>query len=249
MSTFHLPPFNREHPKLWLEHIEYFFKLYDITTEEDKFQRTVVALPTDIFGDLGDILSTPSKEAPFSQLVQELTAIYEPSNQQRFQRLMRQDPLGDRKPSQLLKCMQQLAGSSMEEHFLREMFLERLPKNVREILVVQPKSVGLKELAQMADQVMEVGNAQPTANAISAVSKQSDVQQLTEMISALRLEVSEMKSMVENQRQSGSRTVYCSHNKQAAATHGYCRWHRRFGKKAHNCEKPCSFPGNDQARE
>ena len=55
--------------------------------------------------------------------------------------------------------MQQLLGdkaSSTDSSFLRELFLQRLPANVRMVLAATPDITSLEELAQLADQVVEV---------------------------------------------------------------------------------------------
>lgn len=68
--------------------------------------------------------------------------------------------------------MQQLLGDRpgrMDDSFLRELFLQHLPSNVRMVLASTPGGISLEELAEFADKVMEVstpsiaGTGTPTA--------------------------------------------------------------------------------------
>ena len=66
--------------------------------------------------------------------------------------------------------MQQLLGDTLgmsadTNSFLRELFLQRLPANVRMVLASADSSMDLDKLVDMADKVMEV--AAPTVAAVS----------------------------------------------------------------------------------
>lgn len=74
--------------------------------------------------------------------------------------------------------MQQLLGdkaSSTDSSFLRELFLQRLPANVRMILAstMDESSTDLERLADLADKVTEV--AAPTVSAVATSQLSSEV--------------------------------------------------------------------------
>ena len=55
--------------------------------------------------------------------------------------------------------MQQLLGdkaSTIDQSFLRELFLQQLLANIRMVLASTPDTTGLEDLAQLTDKIMEV---------------------------------------------------------------------------------------------
>ena len=88
--------------------------------------------------------------------------------------------------------MQQLLGDELGtasdfNSFLRELFLQRLPANVRMVLASADDSTDLHKLADMADKVMEV--ATPTVAALSGDcldrTDASEMEQLREEVARL----------------------------------------------------------------
>ena len=132
--------------------------------------------------------------------------------------------------------MQQLLGdkaTSIDRSFLRELFLQRLPANIRMVLASTPDMSTLKELAQLADKIIEV--AAPTT--VAAVHTSADVEQL-------RTEVSQLTDMVKSLTKSkSSRGRSPSPHPQSSST--LCWYHERFGNNARKCRPPCSKSGND----
>ena len=81
------------------------------------------------------------------------------SEQRRLQQLFSSEELGDRKPTQLLRRMQQLLGDTpgiTDGSFIHKLFLQWLLANVRMVLASTSDSVSLDELAQLADKIVEV---------------------------------------------------------------------------------------------
>ena len=84
--------------------------------------------------------------------------------------------------------MQQLLGDKLgtsadATSFLHELFLQRLPPNVRIVLTSADTSLDLSKLADMADKVMKV--VTPTVASVSTQQTNSEVTLLREEIARL----------------------------------------------------------------
>ena len=109
-----------------------------------------------------------------------------------MQQLLSSAELGDLKPTQLLRRLQQLAGGLADGRFIREIFLQRLPPNVRMVLASSSEDTAIDDLAQLADRVMEVAIpasvnnlSQPTPSA-EMDQLRAELASLTESVNSLR---------------------------------------------------------------
>ena len=101
------------------------------------------------------------------------------SEQQRLPQLFHAEEPGDRKPSQLLRRLQQLLGDAthrFDTSFLRELFLQCLPSNVCMVLASSGNSISLDQLAQLADGITDV--ATPTVASVTAPQSSPKLEQL-----------------------------------------------------------------------
>ena len=152
------------------------------------------------------------------------------SEQKRLQQLFNAEELGDRKPSQLLRRMEQLLGDkarTTDGAFLRELFLQRLPQNVRMVLASTADTGNLDDVAQLADKIMKV--ATPSLS-IAAVSTPSELE-------CLRSEVAELKSILQgfqsSKRSSSRRSPSPAPRRQPPSlSPEFCWYHTKFGDNA-----------------
>ena len=146
--------------------------------------------------------------------------------------------------------MEQLLGDQESEQsatLLKELFLQRLPSNVRMILASTPGDNTVQDLAALADKIVEVtGPSRPTP--INNVStKEGDTQLATEL-AKLHEEVAYLKKIVRSSSRSpASRGHHRSHSPRSdrdspapRQASDLCWYHQRFGDQARQCREPCS---------
>ena len=183
-----LPPFWPADPQIWFAQVEARFTTRGITAQKTKFEYVVASLAPEFATEVLDLILQPPDTNPYDNLKEQLVKRTAALDQRRFQQLFNAEELGDRKPSQLLRRMQQLLGdkaNTTDGAFMCELFLQRLPPNVRMVLASTPDTGNITELAQLVDKVMEV--AAPT---VSGINTHTELEQL-------RQEVAELKTMMQ----------------------------------------------------
>ena len=246
-----IPPFWPADPEIWFAQVEAQFSTRGITLQRTKFDYIVASLAPEFAQEVRDLILAPPATTPFDTLKKQLIDRTAASEQRRLQQLFHAEELGDRKPTQLLRRMQQLMGetsTSTDNTFLRELFLQRLPANVRMVLASTDTGKNLADLAQLADKVMEV--AVPSVASVTATSSPSEVAQLRSEIGDLRKLVGRLLSS--NRQRTPSRGRYRGQSPSPAPSSTsqstLCWYHQRYGSAAQECRLPCSQASeNDQA--
>ena len=133
--------------------------------------------------------------------------------------------------------------------FLRELFMQRLPPNVRMVLASADATIDLYKLADMADKVMEV--ITPTVPAICDTSTDVlGVKQLREEVAHLTDFISSLSSQTHHHSssRSSSRSQQCHSPAppRLPSSDSLCWYHDRFREAACKCKDPCTW-GNAQA--
>lgn len=242
------PPFYSEDPFLWFAQLESQFALAKVITDETKYSHVVANLPAATAMEVRDILAAPPQADKYSTIKQALIDRLSLSESKRLQKLLHDEELGDRTPSQLLRRLKCLSNSAVSDDVLRNIWIARLPSDIQKILTVSKG--GLDDLAVIADHLQELHPSKPS---ISATSLDSDrrrsmddlEQRLTDQIAALSAQLNALKSSdrSRSRNRSNSRTFI---NRGQSTSRGLCWYHNTFGSKARKCTAPCNFTsGND----
>ncbi len=228
----------------------------------------VASLTPEVAIEVRDLILRPPEADPYSTLKDTLIKRTAASEQRRFQQLLQAEELGDRKPTQLLRCMLQLLGdkASVDEVFLRELFLQRLPGNVWMVLAASTDSTHLSNLAELADKVMEVAgptgasishtattptpplpsNQSQTASAVDSCKPSSaNFEWILNELARLQSTVSTLTKASSDLTPSRSRRR--SPARVSSPSRQFCWYHQKFGDDARKCVSPCDYP-NDTAR-
>ena len=139
----------------------------------------------------------------------------------------------------------------MDESFMRELFLQRLPTNVRMVITPSAAALNLEALAQLADRTVE------TSPTTTIAATNTPDQLLTAQVSKLtrRLEdlSTQMAKVVNSFRRSRSRSPAqrrppsLTSVDSTAVADNLCWYHRKFGHDAKKCQSPCQKSGNVMA--
>lgn len=241
--TLKLPPFWPADAQMWFAQVEAQFSTRGITAQRTKFDYVVASLAPEFATEVRDLILSPPDERAYDNLKEELIRRTAASEQKRLQQLLNAEDLGDRKPTQLLRRMQQLLGEkAIDESLLRELFLQRLPANVRMVLASTRDTVALNDLAQLADKIAEV--AMPSVCAVNTPSLASEVEQLRAEVASLKQAIKSLSQTTARRQRSTSRNR--SPTPPQAPT-DLCWYHRTFGDAAKKCHTPCSRQGNEPA--
>ena len=244
-----IPPFWPADPELWFAQVDAQFTTKGITAQRTKFDHVIASLSPEFASEVRDLILKPPTTTPYDALKAQLIKRTTASEQKRLQQLFNTEELGDRTPSQLLRRMNQLLGdkaATADRSFLCELFLQRLPLNVRMVLAAATKeSDDLETIAALADKIGEV--ATPAVTSVEIPQLSSEVEQLRVQISDLQTLVQSFQRTPHPRSKSKSRDSRQRSASPAPAS-SLCWYHNRFGEKASKCVPPCNWnSGNDTA--
>lgn len=242
-----LPPFWADRPSLWFAQADSQFVISNIANEVTKFHYVVSQLDARIAAEVEDIITNPPATNQFTYLRSKLIERLSASEEQRIQRLLSEEELGDRKPSQFLRHLRHLAGTTaMQDNLLKQLWLRRLPSNVQAILTVQ-SDVAVDKLADIADKIIEVSPITSYNQVhVTSAEKCFPEKHLFDAIEALSKQVAELTTQTQRFR-TRSRGRQSSRSKSVTSNDGcsrLCWYHEKFGRKAKKCISPCNFQGN-----
>ena len=242
-----IPPFWPSDPQVWFGQVEAQFATRGITSQRTMFHYVVGSLSQEIATEIRDLIIRPPEEQPYDVLKEKLIARTAESEQRRLRKLLTAEEFGDLKPTQLLRRMELLLGdkaATTDGALIKELFLQRLPTNVRMVLAAASERSTLEELATQADRIMEA--VTPSIASVSAPPPAtSEIGQLREAIASLQEQFSVFQAATgPRRRRSRSRNRGRSRSPSQTTV---CWYHRRFGEQARKCTPPCFKSGNRQA--
>lgn len=240
-----IPPFWKPDPKIWFLQIEAQFRNAGITADQTKYDYVVSSIEAGTLSQVADILVKPPDDDKYPAIKKRLIEIFADSETQKTQKLLTELELGDKKPSQLLCEMRNLATEQVPDEFLKTLWMQRLPLNMRSILSVS--SDDLSKLSTMADKIWELNpNSSQVARIVSPPADNNIAQDLQKQISNLALQIAEM-----NRRRDSSpqRRKYRSNSRNRSKNNSdpnNCYFHQRFGERAYKCTPPCKYQTSKQ---
>ena len=213
-----LPTFWTAQPDVWFAQAEAQFNLRGITADDTKYYYVVAALDQDTATRVLDLISQPPDDNKYSTLKGRLIDTFGLNKRERASRLLHFRPLGDSKPSALMDEMLALLGDHPPRLLFEQLFLERLPEDIR-IQLVDAKIKDHRQLAKRADHLWSSRDMESISLAENAIQRKPPSQK-------------QSKSKAPGLVQESNRLCY---------------YHRTFGEAARQCRQPCTWSGNDKA--
>lgn len=241
VSEVKMQPFYENDPELWFMIVEQQFATKRITSERSKYAHVVSNLNCNTAIQVKGIIKASYVDGHYDRLKQALIAIYAETATEKVRKLISNADIGDRKPSQFLHYMQSLTDESVNDDFIKKLWIQRLPPTLRAILSTSRDN--LETLAKMADSMWEVTDR----FTISSVKREEDT---LEKISKKLDDLSERLSLIENGNRKSRRDATphrrASTSKSQARDnddnkHDKCWYHYKYGEKATKCRSPCKF--------
>lgn len=245
------PPFCPEEPALWFAQLEGQFILSRITSDTTKFYFVTTQLETKYALQVKDIITKPPETDKYGKLKSELINRLSASQEKRIQQLLLHEELGDRRPSQFLRHLQNLAGPAGASDFVKSLWTNRLPQNIQTVIASQIADLQVEQLAEIADRVYEIVPTTPQVAATSATTSTSPdlLKQINELTRQVELLTSQRNRNWRGRSRSRSQFRHNqkrydrsrSKTQQPPPNHPHCYYHYTFGEKANKCKQPCTF--------
>lgn len=239
-----LPVFWANKPEVWFGQVEAQFEIAGITQSKTKYNHVISILDTKTADEVADIIRSPPPTDHYEHLKMELISRMSVSRENKLKRLLGEEDIGDRKPSQLLRHLRSLAGTSVVgDDIIRELWMRRLPENVSAILVAQD-DLPLERSASIADKIVEqathaVHAVATSSNEIAQLSEK--VEQLTKIVEALSTDRSRPRARLNSRSRFSSRS--------SSRSSSLCWYHQNYKSRAKKCASPCSWEENNPGKE
>ena len=255
---FKLPDFWTGSPAAWFGIVEAQFEMREITSQRDKFALISAVLPEISACRVTHLLAAPGDEC-YDRLKTALLATHQLTAFQKAEKLLSSEPLGERRPSDLLAEMLELVKPGDERtNLFALIFLRRLPAAVR-LQLTEDDPGDVRALADKADRCA-ASLHKSQAHMVAAVAAVEDMElsdQEGAPVSAVRPARGDNKKRGRGGRggksgggsgggggQQGQQDPPNTPARVAQQASGLCYKHFRFGDQAHGCVKPCNWQGN-----
>lgn len=239
--------FSRSDPTSWFRQLEAIFDINKVTDDNLRYVYVQARVDPAILSEVNDFFMEPPESDKYKKLKARLISQFSTSTEKNVQQLLQGQELGDRRPTQLLREMKNLAGGKVTDDILRTLFLQRLPAQLQFVLAGSKDTLEL--LAETADKMCDCPAllSQSRGHEIHAVSRdptQSHLMLISEQLTKLVSAVADLASRLDklntgatsNRPRDASRSRERNRN-DAPTGVSLCYYHYTYGTNARSCKK------------
>lgn len=246
-AALQIPPFWSKRPTLWFLQVETQFRLKGITTSQTKFDYLVSSLPVESMETIADALSHPIEGDKYEIIKQLLISRSQDTEEKRLDNLLNRMEIGDSKPSELFRQMENLAvgNNLVNKKLLNKLWLNKLPASVQPCVIAIENTHSQEDVFKIADRIYDSLD-RPKVSAVKA-TPESDLKSMLEDLSnrLRKIEVRESRSRSRGpsfRKRSISRHTSASRDTSRA---DWCWYHKKFSAKATKC-RAVNIPQHQQ---
>lgn len=237
--------------------LEFWFAASGVTNDIRKYNTVMAQIPPNKLMELIKIIENVPSTGKYEYVKLELTKHFADSQTRRLQRVLSDMPLGDQKPSQLYYEMVRVAGNTLSESTLRDLWATRLPSHAQAAAVAANGS--LMDCLEIADRVHESMNL--SANAITPVDSTTPLQSsIHKWMQQIDESIHKISNNVLMNNSNRIRPNYQNHSSPSRSRNSprrsspnrtqrsvsdnpnnLCWYHVEFGRYARKCREPCAW--------
>lgn len=184
--SIRVPPFWKPDPILWFCQLEAQFAINGITADGTKFNTVVAHIESDILATVGDIIRNPPPKNKYDTLKNRLIQCHSDSEESRLKKLFNKCYLGERRPSDLYREMQNLAGTDSGIQLLKSLWVQKLPQQIQMVLSgLDDEETSIDKLIRVADKCNNIHSSE--VNMLSGDKPSSNHE-----VAELKLQINEL---------------------------------------------------------
>lgn len=151
-----IPIYNDKKPELWLALVNMAMDTFKVQDPKTKKYLITTALPHDLQMKLADKIQ--DENITFQQLQDAIITAVRVPGDERIKKLLSNAPMGQRKPSEYLKYLRELAAGEIDKDspVIRSVFEQNMPKEILKIIAPE-ETTSLDVFAATADRIHRYG--------------------------------------------------------------------------------------------
>ncbi|XP_036344731.1 uncharacterized protein LOC118753966 [Rhagoletis pomonella] len=249
-ATFAIPKINPPsmadtHIESYFMSLEFWFAASGIIADSKKYNIVMAQVPPVKLSELQSIISELPTQNKYEYVKEKLIKHFAESQQRRLQKVISEMPLGDLKPSQLFSNMKRVAGQSLNENILIDLWTARLPAQARAAIIASEQKILRK--VKIADDIVESLNLgdkfYPDSN-VRALTSERNNSETVSALETLQKEIAQLSQRLNHYTADRESPRNRGRNRPRESVRSnmggeMCWYHLTFGKDARSCRKPC----------